>query len=124
MRLPMSLSVFCLVLFLAVVSSVTAEEPRAADQDTLFHSPQASTPVNLSAFKPQPYSPKRDMAFVSVMGSRPKGDLKGYQKAVLYNAKGAIIQEVDISRSDSVYSLDKMINENRTRGPLFIRMIR
>ncbi|MDR0306937.1 MAG: hypothetical protein LBI42_08900 [Chitinispirillales bacterium] len=76
------------------------------------------------ACKPQTYSPSQDMAFVSVMGSRPNADFSGYRKAVLYNAKGALIQEIDISRSDSIYNLDKMIQENRTKGPLFIKMIR
>jgi len=75
-------------------------------------------------FKSQPYSHNQDMAFVSLMGSRPNADLSGYRKAVLYNAKGAVIQQIDISRSDSIYSLDKMIQENRTKGPLIIKMIR
>ncbi len=109
-------------LMVALTANVLAQDPQSAD--TTKDKNALASPVTTPAFKPQPYSPSRDMAFISVMGSRPKSSsLKGYQKAVLYNARGAVIQEVDISR-DSVYSLDKMIQENRNRGPLFIRMVR
>jgi hypothetical protein len=65
-----------------------------------------------------------DIAFVSVWGSRPKAEkLKGFQHAVLYNARGEVVHKIDMDR-DSIYSLDKMIQENKTRGPLFIRMYR
>jgi glutaredoxin len=75
-------------------------------------------------FTPQKYSSKQDMAFISVMGSRPDSKaLQGFQRAVLFNAQGVVIKKVDIS-SDSIYSLDKMIQENKTKGPLFIRMYR
>lgn len=67
---------------------------------------------------------QNDIAFVSVWGSRPEAKkLQGFQRAVLFNARGEIVKKVDIGR-DSIYSLDRMIQENRTRGPLFIRMYR
>jgi hypothetical protein len=65
-----------------------------------------------------------DIAFVSVWGSRPNAEyLRGFQHAVLYNARGEVVHKIDIGK-DSIYSLDKMIQQNRTRGPLFIRMYR
>jgi|GEM_PF-2147352 len=68
---------------------------------------------------------KKDIAFFSVMGSRPDVEsLRGFQKAVLYNAQGAKVKEITFNKSDSIYSLDKMLQENSTRGPLFIRMYR
>lgn len=74
--------------------------------------------------KVETYSIKRDIAFVSVWGSRPDAEkLQGFKHAVLYNARGEVVQKIDIGR-DSVYSLDKMIQENKARGPLFIRMYR
>jgi len=67
----------------------------------------------------------KDIAFFSVMGSRPDAKtLRGFQKAVLYNAQGAKVKEITFNKSDSIYSLDKMLQENSTRGPLFIRMYR
>ena len=70
------------------------------------------------------YSIQNDIAFVSVWGSRPEAKkLQGFQRAVLFNARGEVVKKVDIGR-DSIYSLDRMIQENRTRGPLFIRMYR
>ncbi|MDG5815574.1 hypothetical protein QA601_10815 [Chitinispirillales bacterium ANBcel5] len=77
-----------------------------------------------NSFEEKPYSPSRDMAFVSVRGQTPNIPMNGFRRAVLYNAKGAKISEMDISRSDSVVSLDKMIRENSNRGPLIIQMIR
>lgn len=75
-------------------------------------------------FKPQPYSSQSDMAFVSVWGSKPDSKkLQGFQRAVLYNARGEVVRKVDM-RTDSIYSLDKMIQENKSKGPLFIRMYR
>lgn len=68
---------------------------------------------------------KNDIAFFSVMGSRPDARaLHGFQRAVLYNAQGAKVKEITFSSRDSIYSLDKMLQENSTRGPLFIRMYR
>lgn len=66
----------------------------------------------------------KDIAFISVWGSRPKAEmLQGVQRAVLFNARGEVVKRLDMGR-DSIYSLDKMIQESRTRGPLFIRMYR
>jgi len=74
--------------------------------------------------KVQNYSIQNDIAFVSVWGSRPDAKkLQGFQRAVLFNARGEVVKKVDIGR-DSIYSLDRMIQENKTRGPLFIRMYR
>lgn len=70
------------------------------------------------------YSIRNDIAFVSVWGSRPAAEsLKGFQYAVLYNARGEVVRKIEMGR-DSIYSLDKMIQENRTRGPLVVRMYR
>jgi len=67
---------------------------------------------------------QNDIAFISVMGSRPHAErLKGFQYAVLYNARGEVVRKIEMS-SDSIYSLDKMIQENRSRGPLVVRMYR
>lgn len=79
---------------------------------------------NENSFKTRPYNPNKDIAFVSVWGMRPNINLHGFQRAVLYNAQGALLREIDLNRSDSVYSLDKMLQENRTKGPLFIKMIK
>ncbi|KMQ51333.1 hypothetical protein CHISP_1816 [Chitinispirillum alkaliphilum] len=76
-------------------------------------------------FAEKPYSPQRDIAFVSTMGRTPDfSEMKGFQKAVLYNAQGALIQEVDITRENSIHSLDEMIKRNSRRGPVIIRMVR
>ncbi len=81
-------------------------------------------PAQKVAFKPQPYSSNRDMAFVSIWGSRPDvKKLQGFQKAVLFNARGEVVTKIDM-RSDSIYSLDKMIQENKTKGPLVVKMYR
>jgi len=77
-----------------------------------------------NAFKGVPYSRSQDMAVVSVLGSKVHKSLKGFQRAVLLNAQGAVLKEVDISRSDSLYVLDKIIQANRAKGPLFIRMVK
>jgi hypothetical protein len=70
------------------------------------------------------FSIKDDMAFVSVWGNRPDAEkLQGFQRAVLFNARGEVVKRLDLGR-DSIYSLDRMIQENRTKGPLFIRMYR
>ena len=70
------------------------------------------------------FSINDDIAFVSVWGNRPETKhLQGFQRAVLFNARGEVVKRLDLGR-DSIYSLDKMIRENRTRGPLFIRMYR
>lgn len=122
----MRTKLFNLILFIMLslwaASNVKAQDP--VPEDTLSGQKELAQSPPKAVFKPQPYSPSRDMAFVSVMGSRPRGNFKGYQKAVLYNAKGKVIKEVDISRSDSVYCLDRMIQENRNKGPLFIKMFR
>lgn len=77
-----------------------------------------------AAFKVETYSILKDIAFVSVWGSRPDAEkLQGFKHAVLYNARGEVVQKIDMGR-DSVYSLDKMIRENKARGPLFIHMYR
>jgi len=70
------------------------------------------------------YSIQNDIAFVSVWGSRPAAEsLKGFQFAVLYNARGEVVRKIEMGK-DSIYSLDKMIQENRSRGPLMVRMYR
>jgi hypothetical protein len=67
----------------------------------------------------------KDIAFTSVMGSRPDAkSLRGFQKAILYNAQGAKVKEITFNKNDSIYSLDKMLQENSTKGPLFIKMLR
>ncbi|MBN1307595.1 MAG: hypothetical protein JXA18_06750 [Chitinispirillaceae bacterium] len=77
-----------------------------------------------SALRGETYSLNRDIAFVSVWGSRPdEKNLQGFKHAILYNARGEVLRKIDMGR-DSVYSLDKMIQENKSRGPLFIRMYR
>lgn len=86
--------------------------------------PIKKAPVEKGAFKPQPYSSNRDMAFISVWGSRPDAKkLQGFQRAVLFNARGEVVTRVDM-RSDSIYSLDKMIQENKSKGPLVVKMYR
>jgi hypothetical protein len=82
------------------------------------------SPKKQTSLRTESYSIKNDIAFVSVWGSRPEAkELQGFQRAVLYNARGEVVQKIDMGR-DSIYSLDKMIQENKTRGPLFIRMYR
>lgn len=83
-----------------------------------------NTKNSLSVLKAQPYSANRDIAFVSVMGSRPDSKrLQGFQWAILFNAQGRIVQKVNM-KNDSIYSLDKMIQKNKTRGPLLIKMLK
>jgi hypothetical protein len=117
---------FVVIFFMAAASNICANENFGADsRDTVtIHGKNGSVAGKAAGFKPQPYSHNQDMAFISLMGSRPRANFSGYRKAVLYNAKGAVIQEIDISRSDSIYSLDKMIQEKRTKGPIIVRMIR
>jgi hypothetical protein len=120
------LSLAVIFLTAAVFQIFASDSFGGNSQDTVIVSGKKG-PVSGKAgagFKSQAYSHNQDMAFVSLMGNRPRGDFSGYRKAVLYNAKGAVIQEIDISRSDSIYSLDRMIQENRTKGPLIVRMIR
>ncbi len=84
----------------------------------------ATTKRKTSALQTHKYSIKNDIAFISVWGARPeKEKLQGFRYAVLYTAKGEFVQKIDIG-SDSVYSLDKMIQDNKSRGPLFIKMYR
>ncbi|MFW6244543.1 MAG: hypothetical protein ACOC36_01520 [Fibrobacterota bacterium] len=111
-----------LILSLWAATNINAQDP--VSEDSLSSERELSQSPPKAVFKPQPYSPNRDMAFVSVMGSRPRESFRGYQKAILYNAKGRVIKEVDISRSDSIYCLDRMIQENRNKGPLFIKIFR
>lgn len=107
-------------LFLCVLLSVAFVLPVYASEG--MSNEDASGKIQSSY---QKYSIKKDMAFLSVMGSRPDyKKLSGFQKAVLYNAQGAKVKEINFSKSDSVYSLDKMIQENKNKGPLLIRMIR
>jgi len=83
-----------------------------------------STHQTRNVLRAETGSIKNDIAFVSVWGSRPDAKkLQGFQHAVLFNARGEVVSKVDIGR-DSIYSLDKMIQENKTCGPLFIRMYR
>ena len=97
-----------------IVFSVFGSEAKSEKQET----------EKSSAFHPEPYSANRDIAFISVMGSRPDTKkLQGFQRAILFNARGEVVQKVDIS-NDSIVSLDRMIQENKSRGPLFIRMYR
>ncbi len=108
--------IFCLASFIVAGQNVFSTDSLA---------PQKDASLNGYTFEAKPYAPQRDIAFVSTMGRTPDIEsMQGFQKAVLYNAKGAIIQEVNISRADSVYSLDKMIKENSSRGPVIIRMVR
>jgi hypothetical protein len=103
------------ILFLSLVLVVFLAPVYAADLA------KSSKPAS----KIQNYTLNRDMAFVSVLGSRPDvKNLKGFQRAVLYNAQGAKVKEITFSKSDSVYSLDKMLQENVSKGPLIIRMYR
>lgn len=115
---------------MVTASNICANENSGADSRDTVTAPGSSFGKSGSVsgktpgFKPQTYSHNQDMAFISLMGSRPRAGFSGYRKAVLYNAKGAVIQEIDISRSDSIYSLDKMIQEKRTKGPIIVKMIR
>jgi hypothetical protein len=84
----------------------------------------ASTPSLRTGVPTENFSLKNDIAFVSVWGSRPETNrLQGFERAVLYNARGEVVQKLNFGR-DSIYSLDKMIKENQSRGPLVIRMYR
>lgn len=75
-----------------------------------------------NTLKSDSYSLKNDIAFISVMGSRPDvKSLKGFQKAILFNAQGAKVKEITFN-NDSIFSLDKMLQENKSKGPLLIRM--
>lgn len=104
---------FLMILFCCYVSVLAAEKTDNQNIKT-----------KKSEIAAQKYTPKQDMAFISIYGSRPDAKaLQGFQRAVLFNAQGVVIKKVEIG-SDSVYSLDKMIQENKSRGPLFIRMYR
>jgi hypothetical protein len=106
------------VLFVIILSFCFMSLHAAEKEDNL------NPTSHKSGFAPHKYSTKQDIAFISVLGSRPDTKaLQGFQRAVLYNAQGVMIKKVDIS-SDSIYSLDKMIQENKSKGPLFIRMYR
>jgi len=92
---------------------------------TIVHADQTSSAGKKEVTKVSGQSITRDIAFTSVMGSRPDvNSLRGFQKAILYNAKGAKVKEITFNRNDSIYSLDKMLQENSAKGPLFIRMLR
>jgi hypothetical protein len=91
----------------------------AADSQTRDHNHQ----INAASGR-NDAAASRDIAFISVWGSRPKSEmLQGFQRAVLFNARGEVVKKLDMGR-DSIFSLDRMIQENRTKGPLFIRMYR
>jgi len=94
---------------------------------TLFASEKkdgAVSPSRLHDTRQERFSIRDDIAFVSVFGNRPSAKhLQGFQRAVLYNARGEVVKRLELGR-DSIYSLDRMIQENKTRGPLFIRMYR
>lgn len=71
------------------------------------------------------YALNKDIAFISVLGSRPDiGSLQGFQRAVLFNAQGVKVKEIYLVKSDSIYFLDKMLQETRGKGPLIIHMYR
>lgn len=107
--------IFINILFLSIVFVAIVSPAQAAD---MAKSAQIAP-------KAQSYSLKKDIAFISVMGSRPEAKaLKGFQKAVLFNAQGAKVKEITFSKSDSIYSLDRMLQENLSKGPLIIRMYR
>jgi len=81
--------------------------------------PKNDHKVKQSTFRSENYSLNRDIAFVSVWGSRPdEKKLQGFKHAILYNARGEVVQKIDIGR-DSVYSLDKMIQENNRAAPVY-----
>ena len=83
-----------------------------------------SSPSQRSGARHENLALKNDIAFISVWGSRPEAKrLQGFERAVLFNARGEVVQKLSFGR-DSIYSLDKMIQENRSKGPLFIRMYR
>ena len=94
---------------------------------SLFASDKSATPSVSplhSKSQRENFTLKDDMAFISVWGNRPDAkELQGFQRAVLFNARGEVVKRLDLGR-DSIYSLDRMIQENRTKGPLFIRMYR
>ncbi|NLG17479.1 MAG: hypothetical protein GX556_09150 [Fibrobacter sp.] len=103
------------VLIQFAVSSVDASEPVRDNKN--------SSKLK-NSFQSRPYTSNQDIAFISVMGSRPDAKkLQGFRRAVLFNAQGEIVQKVDMG-TDSIYSLDKMIQDNSKKGPLFIRMYR
>ncbi len=92
---------------------------------TIVHADQNSSAGKKDVTKVSGQSITRDIAFTSVMGSRPDvNSLRGFQKAILYNARGAKVKEITFNRNDSIYSLDKMLQENSAKGPLFIKMLR
>ena len=95
---------------------------------SLFAADRANPPESSSSLPMKMHQDhftiKDDIAFVSVWGNRPDTEkLRGFQRAILYNARGEVVKRLDLGR-DSIYSLDRMIQKNRTKGPLFIRMYR
>lgn len=92
---------------------------------TIVKADQCNSTAALKVSKVSNQSITRDIAFTSVMGSRPDvKSLRGFQKAILYNARGAKLKEITFNKNDSIYSLDKMLQENSNSGPLFIKMLR
>jgi len=92
---------------------------------TIVHADQNSSASTQKVSKVSSQSLTKDIAFTSVMGSRPDvKSLRGFQKAILYNARGAKVKEITFNKNDSIYSLDKMLQQNSTSGPLFIKMLR
>lgn len=114
-RVIKTLLAICAPLVFLVPPTFAATGSPGISRENRIASPASTSPV---------YSLKQDIAFVSVWGSRPDAQkLKGFQRAVLFNARGEIVSKVAMGK-DSVYSLDRMIQSNRARGPLYIRMYR
>ena len=107
-------------MFIAVLVQLVFSLPAYGSEP----SEQNKSNSEKSTFHPRAYSRTNDIAFISIWGSHPDmSKFKGFQRAVLYNAMGKIVKKVDMG-SDSIFSLDKMIEENRIKGPLFIKMFR
>lgn len=105
--------VVCGILFITGATLFASEKRDGSVSSPLLHDVQQKR-----------FSIRDDIAFVSVFGNRPSAHhLQGFQRAVLFNARGEVVKRLDLGR-DSIYSLDRMIQENKTRGPLFIRMYR
>ncbi len=105
--------VTCGIMLIAGATLFASEKKNAAASPSLLHDSRHDR-----------FSIRDDIAFVSVFGNRPNAQhLQGFQRAVLFNARGEVVKRLELGR-DSIYSLDKMIQENKTKGPLFIRMYR
>lgn len=110
-----TLMVICAPLAFLVPTAFAANGSSGTARENRIEPHMSRSPV---------YSIKQDIAFVSVWGSRPdEQKLRGFQRAVLFNARGEVVSKVAMGK-DSVYSLDRIIQSNRARGPLYIRMYR